>query len=247
MWSGEQPFHHQVLAEVRGGGWTTGPLDEHGVPAADMADGNPNGYYFITFDGNEYRPRFKPASLPEDFQMRITLRGGEGNHVLANANGVPVWIPEGPSGSHGISPWPRFHAGDWDEEHWPAPGVEVNVFDGGSRHQVEVRFDGRKFAPMDYTPPRFGLTDGDPTGNLDSYIRALREQLEGSERPVDPEPSSHLWTVHVPRNLGPGVHSVTIRSTDPCGEVSETSQRFEILTGRPPVASAPIRSERVPE
>lgn len=231
VWSGENPFHHQVLAEVRGGGWTTGPLDERGVPAADMADGNPNGYYFITFDGNEYRPRFKPASLPDDFQMRITFRGGEGNHVLDN--GDPVWIPGGPSGSHGISPWPRFHARDWDEEHGPAPLVEANVFDGGGRHKVQVRFDARRFAPMNYNPPRFGLTDGDPAGNLDPYITALREKLEGSERPVRPEPSSHLWTALVPRNLGPGIHTVTIKSTDPYGRVSETSQRFENFTGNP--------------
>lgn len=84
---------------------------------------------------------------------------------------------------------------------------------------------------MDYNPPRFGLTDGDPTGNLDTYVRALRNGLEGSERPVRPEPSSHVWTAPVPENLAPGTHTVTIRSTDPYGRVSETSQRFEVFTG----------------
>ncbi len=233
VWTGDKPFHHQVLAEVRGGGWTTGPLDARGVPAADMADGNPNGYYFISFDGNQHRTRFKPASLPEDFQMRITFRGGQGNHVLEN--GDPVWIPSGPSGSHGISPAPRFHPRDWDAEHGPAPQVEVNVFDGGRLHRVKARFDNRKFEPMDYNPPRFGFTDGDPNGNLDTYIRVFREQLEGSpERPVNPQPSSHLWTAAVPRNLGPGAHTVTIKSTDPYGAVSTTTQRFEVIIGNPP-------------
>lgn len=236
VWDGPEPFHHQVLAEVRGGGWNTGPLDARGVQAADMSDGNPNGYYFVSFDGNEHRTRFKPASLPDDFQMRITFQGGEGNRVLAN--GERVWIPSGPSGSDGISPAPAFQRRDWVARFGPAPLVEVNVFDGGSRHEVEVRFDDGEFAPMDYDPPRFGLTGGDRTGNLDPYILALRQGLTGSQRPANPEPSSHLWTAPVPRGLRQGAHTVTIRSTDPYGQVSETSQEFEIATGRP---SGPAR------
>ncbi|MEQ7129296.1 calcineurin-like phosphoesterase C-terminal domain-containing protein [Actinopolymorpha sp. B11F2] len=225
VWPGKGTFHHQVLAEVRGGGWSTGPTDARGVPAADMADGNPNGYYFLDVEGNDYRMRYKPASLPEDFQMRITFRGGEGNRTLSN--GVPVWIPSGPSGSGGISPAPRFAPGDWNDEQVPL--VEANVFDGGERHRVEVRFDDGKFSPMDYNPPSFGVTDGDPNGNLDTYIRALRESLEGSERPVNPEPSSHIWTVPVPQELGAGEHTVTIRSIDPYGRTTKTSQRFDVL------------------
>lgn len=230
VWEGEEPFHHQVLAEVRGGGWTAGPLDERGVPASDMADGNPNGYYIISFDGNEYRPRFKPASLPEDFQMRIAFRGGDGNQVLAN--GDPVWIPSGPSGSQGITPPPRLYLRDVFNGQG-RPQVEVNVFDGGERHQVEVRFDNRSFRAMDYNPPRFGLTDGQPDGNLDPYILALREANPPWERPVEPEPSSHLWRADIPRTLGPGTHTVTVRSTDPYGQVSESSQQFEIAVRRP--------------
>ena len=227
VWNGEEAFHHQVLAEVRGGGWTTGPTDGRGVQAADMADGNPNGYYSLDVEGNDYEMRYKPASLPEEFQIRTTFRGGQGNAALET--GERVWIPEGPSGSEGINPAPSFGPDDWSSAQ--APLVEANVFDGGEKHEVEVRFDGGGFAPMDYNPPRFGLTDGDPTGNLDTYIRALRNGLEGSERPVRPEPSSHIWTAPVPEGLDPGAHTVTIRSTDPYGRVSETSQRFEVLVG----------------
>lgn len=225
VWTGENTFHHQVLAEVRGGGWTSGPVDSRGVPAADMADGNPNGYYFMDVLGNDYRMRYKPASLPASFQARLTFRGGEGNQTLSN--GERVWIPSGPSGSGGISPAPRFGSGDWNDG--PAPLVEANVFDGGERHRVEVRFDEGRFTPMGYNPPSFGLTDGDPTGNLDTYIRALRDNLEGAERPVSPEPSSHIWTAPVPPNLAAGKHTVTVRSTDPYGRTTMTSQRFDIF------------------
>ncbi|MEQ7011272.1 calcineurin-like phosphoesterase family protein [Actinopolymorpha sp. B17G11] len=224
-WPGKGTFHHQVLAQVQGGGWNTGPTDARGVPAADMADGNPNGYYFLDVDGNDYRMRYKPASLPADFQMRITFRGGEGNHTLSN--GVPVWIPSGPSGASGISPAPRFAPSDWNDTQIPL--VEANVFDGGERHRVEVRFDNGDFLPMDYNPPSFGLTDGDPNGNLDTYIHALRESLEGSERPVNPEPSSHIWTLPVPQELGPGKHTATIKSTDPYGQTTQVSQRLDVL------------------
>lgn len=233
VWTGDEAFHHQVLAEVRGGGWTTGPLDERGVPAADMADGNPNGYYVVSFDGNTYRPRFQPASLPADFQTRITLHGGQGNRMLDS--GEPVWVPSGPSGSGGIVPAPRFHPRDWSEEHGPAPRVVANVFDGGGGHQVQARVDDRPFAPMDHDPPAFGLTDGEPGRNLDPYVLSLWEQMAGSpERPARPQPSSHLWTAPLPRNLRPGPHTVTVRSTDPYGQVSEVSQPFEVVTGRPP-------------
>lgn len=224
VWNGPGTFHHQVLAEVRGGGWTTGPTDKRGVQAADMADGNPNGYYVLDVAGNTYTMRYKPASLPARYQARITFRGGAGNHTLAT--GDRVWIPSGRSGSRGISPAPRFAAGDWGSDQPPL--VEANVFDGGERHQVEVRFDDGAFVTMDYNPPSFGLTDGDPTGNLDTYISALREKLTGSERPVSPQPSSHIWTKAVPAGLAPGEHTVTIRSTDPYGHTTRTSQRFVV-------------------
>jgi hypothetical protein len=94
-WTGDEPFLSQTLAEVRGGGWTKGPLDERGVQAADMSDGNPNGYYTITFDGNEPRPRFKAASLPADVQMRLTFEGDGPSQLF---------LPSVPSGSGGISP-----------------------------------------------------------------------------------------------------------------------------------------------
>lgn len=231
VWEGDRAFHHQVLAEVRGGGWTTGPLDARGVPAADMADGNPNGYYVVSFDGNQYRPRFRPASLPADYQMRITFRGGKGNAVLEG--GDTVWIPSGPSGVDGITETPRFHPRDFSGRFGPAPEVEVNVFDGGRRHQVQASFDGGPFENMGYNPPLFGLTDGQEDRNLDPYIAALRVQLSEQNQPARPQPSSHLWRMEIPRNLGPGSHTITVRSTDPYGQVSTASEEFSIRPGRP--------------
>lgn len=231
VWDGPEAFHSQTLAEVRGSGWTTGPLDARGVQAADMSDGNPNGYYVVSFDGDDYRTRFNPASLPADFQIRLTMRGGEGNATLAD--GSAVWIPGGPSGSTGIDPAPRFPVQEVAGGRGERPVLEANVFDGGRRHVVEVAFDGGPFRPMAYDPPLFGLTGGVPDLNLDTYIQTLRETLEGRERPAAPQPSSHIWTAELPRSLGPGTHVATVRSTDPYGQVSEASQSFVVTTGGP--------------
>ena len=222
-WNGEEAFLSQTLAEVRGGGWTTGPLDERGVQADDMADGNPNGYYTVTFEGNQQAPRFKAASLPEDFQMRLSFEGGRPSQTF---------LPSGPSGSGGILPLPAFHPRDWDTQ--DVPQVTVNVFDGGERNQVQARVDSRNFAPMAYDPPSKGLTGTDPNGNLDPYMTALRAKLAGTpEQPARPEPSSHLWTADLPADLQPGTHTLTVRSTDPYGQVSEASQDFKVVAGRP--------------
>jgi hypothetical protein len=112
-WDGEEAFHHHVLAEVRGGGWA-GPRDVRGVRTATMADGTPNGYYFLDFDGAAYSARFKPAHLPPGYQMRITVHQ--------------------PTAQHG-----QLHPNQWQP-----PELFVNVFDGGPRTAVRYQVDGRE-------------------------------------------------------------------------------------------------------
>lgn len=213
-WSGSEPFHHQVLAEVRGGGWTTGPIDQRGVSAADMADGNPNGYYTVRFDGTDYTPRYKAASLPADYQIRLSFSGGKDD---------TLHLPTGPSGS-GDYPEPvTYHPRDWDADRWPTPSVTANVFDGGQRHTVEMSLDGRPFVPMTHQAPA-----------NDPYISTLRDWLAGTpEAPARPEPSSHLWKAPIANNIAPGTHTVTVRSTDPYGQTSQTTTPFEVLAGKP--------------
>ena len=121
-WNGKESFHHQVLAEVRGGSWR-GPKDVRGIPVADTGDGTPNGYYILSFDGNQYTSRFKAASLPADFQARITI--------------------DAPGAQDG-----RLNPSDWQGQ---TPQIVANVFDGGARHKVEIQFDGGTFAPMTQT------------------------------------------------------------------------------------------------
>jgi hypothetical protein len=69
-WRGPEPHHHVITVTVCGSWWSGAP-DERGIPHTMMADGAPNGYAIITFDGHEYTIDFKAASRSADYQMNI--------------------------------------------------------------------------------------------------------------------------------------------------------------------------------
>lgn len=71
-WRNKKPHHHLVNATVCGS-WWCGLHDETGIPHATMNDGAPNGYSIISFEGNQYRVRFKAARKPDSYQMNIYL------------------------------------------------------------------------------------------------------------------------------------------------------------------------------
>jgi hypothetical protein len=69
-WNGPKPHHHVVNVTVCGN-WWGGLPDERGIPHATMADGAPNGYSIMTFEGSEYQLEFFAAGRPKDYQMNI--------------------------------------------------------------------------------------------------------------------------------------------------------------------------------
>lgn len=126
-WYGDWFLSH-TLAEVRGSGWGSGPRDERGVRLATMQDGNPNGYYVMTFDGTSVTPRFIPAAGDPNDTMRISLdpalvgtTDAEGNVVAINRGQLQ-----------------------------PGTKVVVNLFDGGERDLVEISIDGGDYYPMEH-------------------------------------------------------------------------------------------------
>lgn len=70
--NGAKPHHHIINVTVSGS-WWSGKSDERGIPHATMADGAPNGYSIMTFDGKNYELEFRAAGRPANYQMRITL------------------------------------------------------------------------------------------------------------------------------------------------------------------------------
>lgn len=125
-WHGDWFLSH-TLAEARGSGWGSGPRDERDVRLATMQDGNPNGYYVISFNGTDVKPRFVPSEGDPDRAMRIMLdpllhgtRGTNGE-VLAVNRGALL----------------------------PGTKLVVNLFDGGERDRVEVSIDGKPYERME--------------------------------------------------------------------------------------------------
>ena len=88
-WRGAEPHHHYIAGTVSGA-WWVGEHDETGIPHATMNDGGPNGYAVVSFDGADYRIRYKAARRPADYQMNIycpdEVTGPEapGTEVTAN-------------------------------------------------------------------------------------------------------------------------------------------------------------------
>ncbi|MEO1999747.1 MAG: calcineurin-like phosphoesterase C-terminal domain-containing protein, partial [Planctomycetaceae bacterium] len=69
-WMGPQPHHHIINVTVSGSWWSGAP-DERGIPHTTMADGAPNGYSIMSFDGQKYALDFRAAGRSADYQMQI--------------------------------------------------------------------------------------------------------------------------------------------------------------------------------
>lgn len=82
-WLGPEPHHHIINVTVCGGWWSGAP-DERGIPHANMADGAPNGYSIISFDGTKYTLDYKAAGRPADYQMEIVAPNSVPATDLAN-------------------------------------------------------------------------------------------------------------------------------------------------------------------
>lgn len=70
-WKGSKPHHHMINVTVCGA-WWSGKPDEHGIPHTMCADGTPNGYTVMHFDGTRYLLDYRAARRGADEQLRIT-------------------------------------------------------------------------------------------------------------------------------------------------------------------------------
>jgi len=82
---GERLHMHVITTAC--GSWWSGPKDERGIPVAYQEGGTPNGYHLLKVEGNSAAIRFKAASEPADFQLRVLLE--EGSVVVNLFDGGP--------------------------------------------------------------------------------------------------------------------------------------------------------------
>ncbi|MCA9152073.1 MAG: calcineurin-like phosphoesterase family protein [Planctomycetales bacterium] len=107
-WRGPAPHHHVINVTVCGS-WWSGLDNERGIPHATMADGAPNGYSILHFDGHKYQLEFRAAGRRADFQMSVyapevvNVSQQAQLEIFANVyNGsekdsVSIWIDELPA------------------------------------------------------------------------------------------------------------------------------------------------------
>lgn len=69
-WMGAEPHHHIINVTVSGS-WWSGAADDRSIPHTMCADGTPNGYSIISFDGSDYSLTLKAAGRSPDYQMNI--------------------------------------------------------------------------------------------------------------------------------------------------------------------------------
>jgi 3',5'-cyclic AMP phosphodiesterase CpdA len=204
-WHGEKPIHQHVLATVSGS-WWSGPLDERGIPAATMRDGGENGYHIFTFDENEYSSRFIPASMDEDYQIRVTLDTEYRNdkfHAL-------VYEMRGEQGN-------VIRA-----EQIFGTKVVANVFSAGEKAQVSVQFDNGDPVMMVHTI------------RYDPFFTESRERLKEQKAANElnywsEDLSSHIWEARLPNDLQPGSHVIHVTAIDQFGQTLEGQKIFEIV------------------
>ncbi|MEZ6063704.1 MAG: calcineurin-like phosphoesterase family protein [Planctomycetaceae bacterium] len=69
-WRKPKPHHHMINVTVSGS-WWSGKPDEHDIPHTMCADGTPNGYTIMHFDGLKYLLEYRAARRESDYQIRV--------------------------------------------------------------------------------------------------------------------------------------------------------------------------------
>lgn len=201
---GPEPFHSHVLTTVSGS-WWSGPNDARGVPLALQRDGTPNGYHVATFDGQDLSVRYKAASLPADYQMRIMVDAAF-HHIREEIYR---------DFRHG-----ELLNGRLTTDQLGAADLLVNVFDGGPDTDVSFAVNGGEPIPMTR------VNEPDPAAH------ELFARHKDVKKPwVEAEITSHLWRADLPTDLPPGTHTVAVTATDEFG-ATHTSHRVVEVTAR---------------
>lgn len=93
--------------------------------------------------------------------------------------------------------------------------ILVNVFDGGPNTTVSCRLDGNELVMMA------------PVIREDPFIFA-RYVEDGIFQPDQESPSTHIWSLPMPKDIEPGVHTLFIRVQDEYGQIHMGSKIFEV-------------------
>lgn len=259
--TGPLPFRH-IIAGAASGAWYQGDFNVDGNPMALQRMGAPNGYLHLDFTGTNYAERYvgqriDPSrgqwaglSTPafqswyeaimawraEDWQARDPLPPLTVNDLLDTGIITPQELAEGVL-------------------------VTANVWAGSAETAVTATLpDGRELAMIRTQEgageaPRIGAEYADPfaaerqltVGRYAYQSRSGDPRAQGFELyqgagfgPSAPQPqravadrNMHLWTAQLPQDLPPGVHRITVTSTDRNGLTFTDAVIVEVREERP--------------
>jgi hypothetical protein len=199
---GTRPLHLHSLSAVSGS-WWSGPADDRGIPTTWQRDGSPNGYYVMDVDGTEATMRFKAAGMPADRQLRIVL---------------DAWFYRYSEDARRDYRMGQLTGGAITLDQVSSTDVIVNLFDGGPRSVVELSVGDHAPLPMERVRRH------------DPFVEELFQRHGDSVKSwLRIRPSSHLWVAGLPRGLGAGVHTLTVRATDEYGRKHTAHRVIEVL------------------
>lgn len=212
-WEGAEPHHHLVQGTACGS-WWSGAFDELGIPHTTMSDGTPNGYAFLTFDGNEYRVRYKVSRRPASYQMNIAAPEVIASGQSADTE-VVVNVFAGSERSvarmrvDGVSGW--------------MPMVQ---FTGPDPYFTRVKERERALSEL------LAKAAGDTEPSGEDLKRRFNEQaaIVGRSLP-DANDTDHLWKANLPAGLGAGYHVIEVETTDAFGQVFTGRRIIRVASG----------------
>jgi hypothetical protein len=194
-------LHHHILT-TGSGSWWSGPYDERGIALAEQRDGTPNGYHIAEFDEHDVKLRYKAAGKPVDYQMRIAFDVGYHHYrdevIRQHRHGELI-------------------DGRMTADEVPVARVVVNLFDGGPRSVLEMRVGEGRWQRL----KRESMPD--------PYVRELFARHRDVVKPwVEAVPSSHIFVADLPKDLAPGVYTLSVRAKDEFGHEHHAHQLLEI-------------------
>jgi hypothetical protein len=96
--------------------------------------------------------------------------------------------------------------------------ILVNVFDGGPNTRVTCRIDVKEPIMMA------------PVKREDPFVFA-RYVEDGIFQPDQESPSTHIWSLPMPKDIEPGVHTLFISVRDEYGQTHMGTKIFEVEAG----------------
>jgi hypothetical protein len=258
---GPLPFRH-IIAGAASGAWFQGDFNADGIPMSLQRMGAPMGYLHLAFAGNTYKERYVGARYGAHRGQWISLSTpayrawfdeimGWVRSPASERSAVP------PRSIHDLPDTRILTPAEVAEGVW----LMANVWLGSSETRVEATLSDGRTLPMERTQSgqgetaRVGAEWSDPFATSRQLTVARHaiisesgdEKAQGFEvfrgrqsGPAAPQPQSsiadrnmHLWRVKLPE-LAPGVHRITVTSTDRNGLQFTDVLTVEIRQERPP-------------